>query len=335
MRLVAVAAVLLWAVPIGAVRAQSLTTEATMSTGASTEDIAAGAVQVRAFGEVASGIRFFAEGAWAARSEAESDAFGAAYPYANRVQVIEAYGERIFRPRGGLVGVRGGRYRAPFGISAGSDHGYIGFLRAPLIRYDGYFAMSNNFLEHGGAVLVGVPGATLEAHVGRPADVGSALRRSGTTTVWRLHGLVGAFNLGASHIQTSPYLPETFARGRTVFTGIDVRWMHEGVQLRGEWLTGRPFDGTSTSGWYADAIVHRAGMGPLTVVARVERLDYDTSRTQFAIHASRQTAGVRIGLFHGFSTQLNVVRQGGRLSQRRTSALDVGVTYSVRHRVHD
>jgi acetyl-CoA acyltransferase len=41
-------------------------------------------------------------------------------------------------------------------------------------------------------------------------------------------------------------VPATFAFGKNVFTGVDVRWMHKGVQLRGEWITGRPFDGTTT-----------------------------------------------------------------------------------------
>ena len=228
--------------------AQSLTAEAAVSTGVSTEEkISAAAVQLRAFGDVKAGIRFFTEAAWATRSDDDSDAFGAAYPYAKRVQVIEAYGERLFRPKNAVLSVRAGRYRTPFGISNGSDHGYTGFLRAPLIRYDGYFALSNNFLEHGADLVAGVPRLTVEASVGRPADVGSAVRRSGVDTVIRIQSFVGPFIAGVSHIQTSPYLPASFAPGKSVFTGIDVRWMHDGVQLRGEWITGRPFDGTTTT----------------------------------------------------------------------------------------
>ena len=44
--------------------------------------------------------------------------------------MIEAYGERIFTPGRGLVATRVGRYRTPFGIYSGSDHGYIGFPEA-------------------------------------------------------------------------------------------------------------------------------------------------------------------------------------------------------------
>ena len=313
----------------------SLTTEAAVSTGLSTEEkISATAVQLRAFGDVKGGVRFFAEGAWGTRSDDDSDTFGAAYPYANRFQVIEAYGERLFQPGHAVVGVRGGRYRTPFGISNGSDHGYTGFLRAPLIRYDGYFALSNTFLEHGGAVFAGVPRLTVEASVGRPADVGSAVRRPGVDTVIRIQSFVGPLIAGVSRIRTSPYLPESFALGKSVFTGIDVRWMHKGVQLRGEWITGRPFDGTTTRGWYADAIVHRTVMGPVTAVARIEHLDYDADPA-FAVDARRQTIGARIRLFDALSVQLNVVHQTGELSEEYgAAAFDVGVTYSLRHAFH-
>jgi hypothetical protein len=74
------------------------------------------ATQLRAFGEVGPQIRYYAEAAWAASSDAESGAFGAAYPYGNRAQIIEAYAERVFQPPGTLVDVRAGRYRPPFGM---------------------------------------------------------------------------------------------------------------------------------------------------------------------------------------------------------------------------
>ena len=127
-----------------------MTSEAAITTGVTTEEqSAAAATQVRVFGDAAAGVRYFGEVSWAARSGAgnDADAFGSAYPYGNRVQVIEAYGERMFRPSGRIFGVKAGRYRTPFGISNGSDYAYSGFLRAPLMRYDGYFALSNDFLE--------------------------------------------------------------------------------------------------------------------------------------------------------------------------------------------
>jgi hypothetical protein len=333
-RTIVAAMMLACVIQVNPLRAQSVTTEAAVSTGMSTEDnVSAAALQLRAFGDVKAGVRYFAETAWATRSGDDTDAFGAAYPYANRVQVIEAYGERLFRPGNAVLSVRAGRYRTPFGISSGSDHGYTGFLRAPLIRYDGYFALSNNYLEHGGDVVAGVPRLTLEASVGRPADVGSAVRRPGVDTVIRIQSSVGPFITGVSRLQTSPYLPASFALGRSVFTGVDVRWMHSGVQLRGEWITGRPFDGTTTRGWYTDAIVHRVAMGPVTAVARVERLDYDTDPA-FALHARRQTIGARIRILDALSAELNVVHQTGGLAEYGARALDVGITYSLRHDFH-
>ena len=113
------------------------------------------------------------------------------------------------------------------------------------------------------------------------------------------------------------------------FSGLDLRWMRDGVQFRGEWITGRPFDGTTTSGWYADAIVHRVAMGPVTAVARVERVDYDTS-PPFDLHKRRQMLGARVRIRQGLSTQVNVLHQTGQPDTYGAVALDIVVTYSVR-----
>jgi hypothetical protein len=86
-----------------------------------------------------------------------SDAFGSAYPYNRRVRPMELYVERTSTSPRSLWGTRVGRYRAPFGLYNRSDHAYTGFLRAPLIRYGGYWAVSNNFLETGASVVAGTP----------------------------------------------------------------------------------------------------------------------------------------------------------------------------------
>jgi hypothetical protein len=315
-------------------RAQALTTEAAVTSGVSSEvETAVVATQLRAFGEVGPRIRYYAEAAWATSSDAGSGAFGAAYPYGNRVQIIEAYGERMFRPLGEIVDVRAGRFRPPFGIYNASDQAYVGFLRAPLIRYDSNFALSNNFLEQGAAIVVGVPGLTFETSVGRPGDVGAATRQPGLDTVVRAQGAAGPFIVGVSHIRTLPDLTGSFVRGRMEFTGLDLRWMRGGVQLRGEWITGQPFDGTTTTGWYADAIVHRVAMGPVTAVARIEQLDYDT-RPPFDLHRRRQTLGARIRIREGLSADVNVLHQTGQPDEYGQAAVDIGVTYSVRMRPH-
>ena len=309
---------------------QSLTSEAAVTTGVSSEEqTAVAATQVRIFGDATSDVRYFAEVAWGATNEADVDAFGAAYPYRNRVQIIEGYADRMFRPGGAIVGVKGGRYRPPFGISDSSDFAYEGFLRAPLIRYDGYFALSNNFLEQGADVIVGVPELTLETSIGAPADVGTAVRRSGTDAVLRVRGAVGSFILGASYIHTQPYQPAFFAQGASRFAGVDVRWMRSGVQLRGEWVGGRPFDGTSTFGWYGDAIVHRPRMGPVTAVARVERLAYNAV-SPFDLAATRQTLGARVRITSQISIDANLIHQTGGVAKYSTTPFDIGVTYTIR-----
>jgi hypothetical protein len=310
--------------------AQAITAEGAVTSGASSDGgTSVVATQLRAFGEVGPHIRYYAEAAWAASSDADSGAFGAAYPYGNRVQIIEAYGERMFRPLGKIVDLRAGRFRPPFGIYSASDQAYVGFLRAPLIRYDDNFALSNNFLEQGAAAVVGVPQLTLETSVGRPGDVGDAARQPGLDTVVRAQSSAGPFIVGLSHIRSLPNQAGGLVHGRMAFTGLDLRWMRDGVQLRGEWITGQPFDGTTTTGWYADAIVHRVAMGPVTAVARIEQLDYDT-RPPFDLHRRRQTLGARLRIREGLSAEVNVLHQTGQPVEYGRAAVDIGVTYSVR-----
>ena len=310
-------------------RAQSLTAEADVTGGYSTDEVAAAALQLRAFGDLKAGVRFFLETAWARRSDKETDAFAAAYPYGGHVEVIETYGERLFTPRKGLVGIRAGRYRTPFGIAGRSDHAYSGFLRSPLIRYDDNFALSNTFLEHGADVIVGVPQFYVETSVGVPADVGDERRRSGFDSVFRAQGYYGSWIVGASYIRTQPTQPESFASGRAEFTGVDVRWTRNGVVVRGEWITGQPFDGTTTDGWYADLLLHRVAMGPVTAVLRAEQLTYH-AMPEFALHETRVTIGAKVRLPRGFTAQANLLRQSGNLPAYRATPVDLALTYSFR-----
>ena len=53
-------------------------------------------------------------------------------------------------------------------------------------------------------------------------------------------------------------------------------------------VDGRPFDGTTVRGGYADVFVHRPSMGPVTALARIERLDYGAGpffRISATLHA--------------------------------------------------
>jgi len=311
-------------------RAQSITAEAAVTAGGSTDSLAAGAMQIRGFGDIPGGIRFFGEASIAQTSDHDNDGFAAAYPYGGRLEVIEAYGERMFRPNNALVGVRAGRFRTPFGIYNSSDHAYTGFLRPPLIRYDEYSGISNYFLEHGADLVVGVSGLQVETALGAPADVGSGVRRSGLDSIVRVQGYYGPIIAGVSHIRTKS-LQSAGEDSRSDFTGVDLRWTHGGVQLRGEWMTGRPFEGATTNGWYADAIVHLVPMGPVTAVARVERMGFEEPAEGEDETRGRQTIGARVRIAGGFSLSLNLVHRTGELGEYKPNSLDVGVTWSGRY----
>lgn len=319
----------------------SLTTELDLTGGYSTEDrVNAAAAQLRVFGEAMAGIRFNAEATWARRSGDETDAFGAAYPYGGLVQMSEAYAERTFQKGPGLVGVRVGQYRSPFGIYSRNDHAYSGFLRAPLIRYEGYWGLTNNFLERGADVVIGTPRLSLEVSLGAPKDLGIFQRRPGLTSVVRVQGYYRNFIVGASHINSTPYGAATYAHGQMDFSGIDARWMRDGVQVRGEWLHGQPWDGPTTNGWYVDAIVHRVFMGPVTAVFRTEQLNYGSPKpfTYYgetgytAWQGRRQTAGGRVRLPGGFTAQVDVLRHSHELAHYGPTSVDMALTYSLRLR---
>jgi hypothetical protein len=331
------------------VHAQTPSVELDLTGGYSGEEIRAAAAQARAFGEVdpRSRIQYFAELAWGQRwadtppvagseligaDPIGSDAFGAAYPYRKNVRVVEAYAERMFRPGAAMLIVRAGQYRTPFGIYDRSSYGYSGFIRPPLIRYDGYFGLSNNYTERGAMVTAGVPQLFVEASLGKPNDLGSSQRREGTDTSVRVQAYRGDFIIGVSHARSEPYLPAFFAFGRQRFTGTDVRWTHpSGIQLRGEFLHGHSFDGVTTDGWYVDGFVHHVGMGPFTAVTRVESMVY-TAAAPFARSEHRFTLGTRVRVPGDATVQMNYMRQRGDLTRIYDNSVDVAVTYSFRYR---
>ncbi|MGE0360952.1 MAG: hypothetical protein AB7H93_14450 [Vicinamibacterales bacterium] len=316
----------------GPATAQPIAVQAQQTVGTSSESIAAGATQVRLLGELGRGLRVDVEGAWGTRSRGGSDVFGTAYPYDDRVQVIDAHVEWTRPTARGLRAVKAGRYRTPFGISSAGDHAYLGFLRPPLIRYGGYYGLSNGYLEHGVSANLGLPQASIDVSLGTPADVGTARRRGEISAVARAEVARGGLIVGASYLDTMPDMPARFAHGRARFGGVDLRWMRGGVLLRGEWLAGRPFDGVATRGGYADVIVHRPELGPVTLLGRAERLGYEAPAPR-ALYTHRYTAAARLRVWRGLSVAGGVTHQAGQLTQRRATAFDLGMTYAVRQTI--
>lgn len=328
MRTVAAAFLLVLSMVARPLSAQTATTEFDVTVGHSTENVQGASSQLRLFGDAVAGWRYFVEGSWAGQWGPESDAFGSAYPYDKRIRPSEMYVEKTWQSGALLAGVRAGRYRAPFGIYSRSDHGYNGFLRAPLIRYGDYWAISNNFIEGGASVIAGTPRLFAEVSLGVPQDQDAERRRGGFDQVVRVQGTLGSVIVGVSHIRTQPSKVRTFARGRSEFTGLDVRWMYKGVQVRGEWLDGQPFDFTRSFGGYVDVMVHRPAMGPVTALLRAERLDYEAGR--HSRFPRRYTAGARIRLSSVLVGQVNFVRQPADILLKGTSALDVALTFTKR-----
>jgi len=326
--------------------AQHVAAELDVSAGISGEQIGAAASQLRVFGQAPAKIDVFVETAWGDRWAGDdpvigsgligmdplgTDVFGSAYPYKGRITVMEAYAERTFTPRGAILGVRGGRYRMPFGIHNRSDFGYSGFTRPPLIRYDGYFALSNNWLEEGVVLTAGIPQLFVESSVSRPRDVGSSQRREGTDFTARAQGYFRELVVGVSYLGSEPYMPARFASGRQKFTGVDLRWSHRlGILARGEYLSGQSYQGVSTEGWYLDGALHRPGMGPFTAVVRGEALEYYSPDPSRAREAQRFTVGTRVRLPGPVTLQLNYLRQRGDLPHIKTKSIDLSMTYSIR-----
>jgi hypothetical protein len=314
-------------IPVTA-RAQTIKTEADVSVGRSTDGTDAAATQLRVFGPLNDSWRVFLEAAWGDVSTQDSDAFGTAYPYDGRVRPMEAFIERLRQPQKSLLGIRVGRYRTPFGISGRSDYAYAGFTRPPLIRYEPTYGLSNVSFEGGVDVIVGRPALDVEGSVGTAADAGPDHRRPGADIVVRTQGYYHSVILGVSYLNTPPSMPGTFVHGRTAFGGIDARWMLDGIELKGEWADGEPFDGVVTRGGYLDLMVHERRLGPVTPVARVEYLDY--SAGPYSEDPRRVTAGIAVRLDTALTGQLDVLHQGEPLINGRRTGLDVGLTYTFR-----
>ena len=172
------------------------------------------------------------------------------------------------------------------------------------MRNSYYWALSNNDLETGVSVTTGTTWLSTEVSTSVASDVdGEFPRPGGLNHVIRVQAAGGAFIAGVSYIRTRPSRMRPFATGRAEFAGTDVRWMKRGVQVRGEFIEGRPFLGARTRAGYADVLVHRPAMGPVTAVARIERLDYFAGR--FSDFPRRYTAGAKIRVANGLTAQVN------------------------------
>ena len=269
--------------------AQTLAVQAQQAVGTSTESITGGAAQVRVLGEPrrrAAGGRRRGVGHARSHDGVRRVRHGLSRTAAS-IEIIDAYVEYL-RPRGrGLRAVKAGRYRAPFGIWSAGDHALSRLPAAAahplrwLLRAVERLSRARRGGDRRRAASVArgerrPPGRCRRWRCAAPASTRCCAPRSA-------HGPV---IVGASYLDTMPDQPPRFAQGRAHFGGADLRVMHAGVLVRGEWIGGRPFDGIATRGGYLDLLVHRPGLGPVTLLGRAERLAYDARRAARALHAS-------------------------------------------------
>ena len=80
-----------------------------------------------------------------------------------------------------------------------------------MIRYGGYWALSNNFLETGASVVAGTPRLHAEVSLGIPQDEDVQRRRRGFDRVGRVQTSTGRVIVGGSYIHTQPSVEQ--ARG--------------------------------------------------------------------------------------------------------------------------
>jgi hypothetical protein len=161
-----------------------------------------------------------------------------------------------------------------------------------------------------------------------PTDEGEYRREHGPAVVVRGQTYFRSLVVGVSHLRSDRSEPGEWATGRMVFSGIDARWAHEGLVVRGEWLDGEPFDDVITRGGYIDVMFEREWTGPVTAVARIEKLDYFAG--EHSAFYQRQTVGGRIRIARMIAVQLNLIRQPDGLSDGRRIAFDAGLTFSAR-----
>lgn len=157
------------------------------------------------------------------------------------------------------------------------------------------------------------------------------VRRSGLDTVVRAQGYSGPLIVGVSYMRSLPYMSPIVEQARLGFMGIDARWMLGGIQGAGRMDLRTPYRcGTSTRGWYADLIVHRPVMGPVTAVFRTEHLDWIGSIRSDDAQGRRHTVGARVRLTKAFTVHANVIRQSGYLAEEHRGSVDLAVTYAIR-----
>ena len=220
-------------------QAQSVTAEADVTVGHSTENIDAAAAQLRLFGSVK------ADGGSTGRSPGRRCRRARRTRSARPIPTTGSSGPSRRTPRRcstrrELVGLRPGDTVRRSASSSQSDQAYSGFLRAPLIRYGDYFALSNTFLESGADFLAGTSSLFVEGSVGVPQDQGSSRRARGVDAVVRVQGYAHLPHRSARATSTAGRArPAISSRGACGSAAWTCAWTRRHRSPAGEWIQGR------------------------------------------------------------------------------------------------
>ena len=216
--------------------------------------------QIRLFGtdQTATGASFSKRPG--PHDESGSDAFGAAYPY-DRDAAADGDVRRATVPARGaaLVGSRRPLPRAVRHLRPERSRLQRLPARAahPVRQRTG--RSRTRFSKRGVDVLAGRPSLySRDEPRARRSETRGVRAAAGARHGDPRAGVLRSLIVGASYLHTQPSRTRPFVQGDMEFGGVDARWMRGGVQLRGEWIGGRPFDGVATRGGYVDARPRRA-----------------------------------------------------------------------------
>ena len=322
------ASVLLASAPASA---QSVTAEVDVSGGVSTENVRAGAAQARLFGASASDWRFFVEATFGGVDGQQTDAFSAAYPYDRRLRPMEMYVEKMFRPRKRARGRS--RPDATARRSASPRAAITATPASPARRSSATATASRSRTRprRRRSVLVGTPRLYGETSFGVPQDEGSPAAQTGVDVTVRVQGYYKSFIVGASRIAHRPrqVARQLCGRGEWSSTASTAAGCRAACSCAGNGSSGSRSTRVATRRRLSrrDRPPPRHGPGDRRRADRAARLRR-ARRPSF--YLQRFTAGARVRLPSSCSGQVNVIHQPSGLAAGRTTALDVGLTCTIR-----
>jgi hypothetical protein len=229
------------------------------------------------------------------------------------LELYEAFGELGRGKRRGRLG----QYEIPFGNHNRTELYYTGLINQPLIRYYPSRDPSIGQSAEGIAYLGSMSSWQVEAALfGERESLESTVPPGGHGAI-RVQHFGGSLILGASVL--SVRIPDQDAqyRGTGHFYGLDFRFSHPAMVLRGELVAGDVPDG-SPEGFYVDILYHPEWLGRVSFVGRTEAVQ---GQPRNGSTLRQQTIGFKWQLIRSTTLALNQVFDSprGRYSLQGTA----------------